>query len=344
MSQKQIQILAVSGISLLIVGVLLYSSVYIVDPTEKIIVTQFGDPVKTVEKEGLHFKIPFVHTVNRFDKRILEWDGESSSILTLDQRVIQVDTFARWRIADPLLFFQSLGDERRADSRLNDFLHSETKTEVARNNLVEIIRTTKGRETNPDIDAELIADLEPVQVGRGVIEDAILAAASEKVKELGIELLEIRFKRINYKERKVVEQIWERMSSERREFAEQLRSEGKGEADKIRGSMDKEMKRISSEAYKLVQETQGQADSKATSIYAAAFNKSPEAVEFYQFMKTMEVYKTILKGDSTVVLSTDSDLFEFFKGIDPELRNPVDWGDAALHPDKEQLPLFLRDN
>lgn len=348
MNEKQIQIIAISSVGVVIAVILLFSSIYIVNRTEQVVVTQFGKPVTVEKEEGPHFKIPFIQSVNRIEKRILEWDGTPVSMRTLDQLYIQVDSFARWRITDPLKYFKSLTNERTAQSRLDGIFRGPTNEVVAKYNLVELIRTTKGRE--PEAGGEGVTTLDEIEFGRDFLEDEILRLAREELKneegeeDLGIELIDFRFKRINYQDEKVIQSIYTRMRSEREQIAEKTRAEGDKEAASILGDMAKELKKIESEAYKTVQETRGKADAEATTIYASAYNQSPEAMEFYQFLQTMEAYRMILTGDTTVVLTTDSDLFEYFKGINPELRKPIDWTDPALHPDREQLPLFLRDN
>jgi len=300
------------------------NAVYTVNEVQQIIVTQFGKPVgEPVTTAGLKMKIPFIQEVNPIDKRVLEWDGSPSDMPTKDKLYISVDLFARWRIVDPLQYFLRLRDERSAQSRLDDILGSETRNAVAKHELIEIIRTTKDRVplrdammTNAQQEVKM-RSLVPITKGRKLVEDEIFTAAAEKVQVFGIELLDIRFKRINYNQ-SVRPKIYDRMISERRQIAERFLSEGNGEAARIRGNRLRELNKIQSEAYREVEEIRGVADAKATEIYARAYNQSPEAVEFYEFTRTMQSYEDIIANNSTLVLSTDSDLFKFLKGMDPD--------------------------
>lgn len=299
----------------------LMSSVYTVNEVEQMIITQFGKPVgEPVTAAGLKVKIPFIQEVNPIDKRVLEWDGSPSDMPTKDKLYISVDLFARWRIVDPLQYFLRLRDERSAQSRLDDILGSETRNAVAKHELIEIIRTTKDRLPLRDpllTGAELeqnMGALVPIHKGRKLVEAEIFAAAAEKVQVFGIELLDIRFKRINYNQ-SVRPKIYDRMISERRQIAERFLSEGNGEAARIRGNRVRDLNKIQSEAYREVEEIRGQADAKATEIYARAYNQSAESVEFYEFTRTMQSYSSIISKDTTLVLSTDSDLFKFLKGM-----------------------------
>ncbi len=312
---------------LIVLGIAAYlvmSSLYTVSEVQQVIITQFGKPVGSpVTSAGLKVKMPFIQEVNPIDKRILEWDGSPSDMPTKDKLYISVDLFARWRITDPLQYFLRLRDERSAQSRLDDILGSETRNAVAKHELIEIIRTTKDRVPLRDTlltDAEKelnMGALVPIQKGRQVVERQIFSAAAEKVRVFGIELLDIRFKRINYNE-SVRPKIYDRMISERRQIAERFLSEGNGEAARIRGNRERDLNKIQSEAYRQVEEIRGVADAKATEIYAAAYNQSPEAVDFYEFTRTMQSYKSIIAENSTLVLSTDSDLFKFLKGMAPD--------------------------
>jgi membrane protease subunit HflC len=316
---KLIAILVVVGIGTF----LAMSSLYTVSEVEQVIITQFGKPVGApVTSAGLKVKVPYIQAVNPIDKRVLEWDGSPSDMPTKDKLYISVDLFARWRITDPLQYFLRLRDERSAQSRLDDILGSETRNAVAKHKLIELIRTTKDRvplrdalltEAERDLD---MGALVPIKKGRKLVEQEIFAAAAEKVQVFGIELLDIRFKRINYNE-SVRPKIYDRMISERRQIAERFLSEGNGEAARIRGNRVRELNKIQSEAYRQVEEIRGVADAKATEIYARAYNQSPEAVAFYEFTRTMQSYKTIIAENTTLVLSTDSDLFKFLKGMAP---------------------------
>ena len=315
----QIAILVVVAVA----AYLVKSSIYTVSEVEQVIITQFGKPVgDPVTEAGLKFKAPFIQDVNAIDKRILEWDGSPSDMPTKDKLYISVDVYGRWRINDPLQYFLRLGDERSAQSRLDDILGSEIRNAVAKHELIEIIRTTKDR--TPLRDALLtavegrqeIGALVPIQKGRELVEQEIFAEAAQKVKVFGIELLDIRFKRINYNE-SVRPKIYDRMISERRQIAERFLSEGNGEAARISGDRIRDLNKIQSEAYRAVEEIRGVADAKATEIYARAYNQSAEAVKFYEFTRTMQAYKSIISDNTTFVLSTDSDLFKFLKGISP---------------------------
>lgn len=313
------------SLTLLTVLVLtLNNSLYTVDEVEQVIITQFGKPIgKPIVDAGLHVKVPFVQEVNAIDKRVLEWDGEPSDMPTKDKLYISVNIFARWRIIDPLQYFLRLRDERSAQSRLDDILGSETRNSVAKHELIEIIRTSKGREPLRDgllseIDTDTkIGALVPINKGRQRVEHEIFTAAAEKVRVFGIELLDIRFKRINYNE-SVRPKIYERMVSERRQIAERFLSEGNGEAARIRGDRVRELNRIQSEAYRQVEDIRGQADAKAAEIYTLAYNQSAEAVNLFEFTRTMQAYSDIIANNTTLVLSTNSDLFQYLNSLDSE--------------------------
>ncbi|PAY18081.1 HflC protein [Rhodopirellula sp. SM50] len=304
----------------ILVGLVAYSAAYTVSETEQVIITQFGKPVgDPIADAGLHFKLPLIQEVTRVEKRILEWDGRPNEMPTKDKTYIVVDTFGRWRINDAKQFFLRLRDERSAQSRLDDILGSETRNAIAKHELIELVRTTKDRQPVRD---ETIADapgnigiLYPINKGRAKIEEEIFQQAANKVTDLGIELLDVRFKRINYNE-SVRDRIYSRMISERQQIAERFRSEGAGEAAKIIGRKEKDLLEIESQAYKQVQEIQGAADAEATEIYAQAYNQSPDSIQFYAFIKTMETYQEMLDEDSTLILSTDSDIFKFLKRIE----------------------------
>jgi modulator of FtsH protease HflC len=319
------RITIVGILAVLAVGTfVLASAIYTVSEVEQVIITQFGEPVGApVTTAGLKLKVPFIQDVNFIDKRVLEWDGNPTDMPTKDKLYISVDLFARWRIVDPLQYFLRLRDERSAQSRLDDVLGSETRNAVAKHELIEIIRTTKDRvplrdtpQTNGGQPLD-VGSLVPIQKGRKLVEQEIFAEAAEKVRVFGIGLLDIRFKRINYNE-SVRPKIYDRMISERRQIAERFLSEGNGEAARIRGNRVRDLNKIQSEAYRQVEEIRGVADAKATEIYAKAYNQSPEAVAFYEFTRTMQSYKSIIAENTTLVLSTDSDLFKFLKGMTPD--------------------------
>ena len=312
-------------LAILVVGTFIATStIYTVSEVQQAIITQFGKPVgAAVTTAGLKVKVPFIQDVNLIDKRVLEWGGTPTDMPTKDKLYISVDLFARWRIVDPLQYFLRLRDERSAQSRLDDILGSETRNTVAKHELIEIVRTTKDRV--PLRDTQLtgagpeqdVGSLVPIQKGRKVVEQQIFAAAAEKVRVFGIELLDIRFKRINYNE-SVRPKIYDRMTSERRQIAERFLSEGNGEAARIRGDRVRDLNKIQSEAYRQVEEIRGVADAKATEIYSKAYNQSAEAVEFYEFTRTMQAYKSIIGSNTTLVLSTRSDLFKFLEGVTPD--------------------------
>ena len=305
------KLLSVFALLIFPVIVLVVQSFYRVDETEQVIITQFGKPVgEVISESGLKFKIPFIQKVNRIEKRILLWDGAANDMPTKDKLYITVDTFGRWKIKDPLQYFLRLRDERSAQSRLEDILGSETRNAVAKHELIEIIRTTKGRqpEVDPLLEIAKISTLLPITRGRRQVEKDIYTAASNKLSEFGIELLDIRFKRINYND-SVRQKIYQRMISERQQIAERFRSEGAGEANKIIGNKEKDLQEIESEAYKTIQTIQGDADAKATEIYANAYNKSKESRALYDFVKTLETYRSVVDNKTTLVMTTDSALY-----------------------------------
>ncbi len=314
----------------ILAGIVLFGCAYTVAQTEQVVITQFGRPIgKAINANndpdgagpGLHFKIPFVQAANRFDKRILAWDGTPVEMTTRDKLYVVVDTFARWRIVDPLVYLESLRDERSALSRIDDLIGSETRNVVARHDLIELIRSDDSRTAERDESLEkvegLIGTLPPIEFGRRQLERKILEAAAPKMGIWGIELLDVRIKRVNYKEG-VIGKIYDRMRSERIQIAERFRSEGAGEAAKIEGRKRRDLERIQSEAYRKVQEIRGDADAQASEVYAKAYGSSPLAAEFYAFQKTLETYRATLGSGTTVVLTTDSDLFKLLKRVSPK--------------------------
>lgn len=301
------------AIILILIGlaILLYSATYIVDETQQVIITQFGDPVgNAVTTPGIKLKVPFIQVANFFDKRFLEWDGDPNQIPTRDKRFIWVDSYARWRISDALRFFERLRDELGAQSRLDDILDGETRNAVARHDLVEVVRST-----NREPDASLLeseeetAILEDIERGRQEIRRTVLETAQVRTADLGIELIDFQIKRINYVE-EVQRDVFERMIAERNRIAERYRSEGEGEAARIRGERQRELARIQSEAYRTAEELRGQADAQATQIYADAYNRD---ASFYAFMKSLETLEQTADSNSTLILSTDADLLEYLK-------------------------------
>ncbi|HEV3394401.1 MAG TPA: protease modulator HflC [Chthoniobacterales bacterium] len=285
---------------------------------ETVIVTRFGKIVRTITTPGLKTKLPIIDKTVRFDKRILAWDGPPTECPTKDKLYIIVDCFARWRISDPILYYNRLNDERSALSRLDDILGSETRTAVATHDLVEIIRVTKGRKPLRDEELEKSGTLLPssipdIEVGRGEIERQITERTRQKIADFGIELLDERFKRSKYNPA-VAEKIIERMSSERHQIAARFRSEGRGEAANISGQKESDVAAISSTAAKNALEIEGKADAEAASIYAAAFN-SPDAQELYTFLRSLDVMRAAFEKDTTAVISTNSDLGRMLKSM-----------------------------
>ena len=301
-----IQIAVLVGALILVGG-----SLYTVSEVEQVIITQFGEPVgDPVTTPGLHFKVPFIQTANFFDKRFLEWDGDPNQIPTRDRRFIWVDTYARWRITDPLLFFQRLQNERGAQTRLDDILDGETRNAIARHDLIEVVRTSNRDPAEVEIgdDAEATI-LEPIEMGRQDIVDEILQAAAGRTADLGIELLDLRLKRINYVE-EVQRDVFLRMIAERQRIAEEFRSEGQGESARIGGERERDLAQIQSEAYRTAQELRGDADAEATAIYAEAYNRDED---FYAFTKSLETYELTMDPSTFFILGTDSELLRFLE-------------------------------
>jgi len=294
--------------------VLLMGSLFIVDETEQAIILQFGRPIgEPITTAGLNFKIPFIQEVRKFDKRVLEWDGDENQIPTSDKKYIHVDTFGRWRIVDPLKFLQSVrGDELSAQSRLDDIIESATRNFISENLLLEAVRNTN-REMQTTIEEQGRIGTERVVLeikkGREQITRAILKKAAQEMPNFGIELLDVRIKRINYIE-EVREKVYERMISERKRIAEKSRSEGQGRKAEIDGERQKEYQRISSEAYREAQKIKGRGDAEATRIYANSFGHDPD---FYSFIETLESYKITMNSNTTLILSTNSEYLKYLK-------------------------------
>jgi len=309
-------ILALLLILVSIFGIVFLNSVYIVDQTQQVVLTQFGEPIgDPVLVPGLHWKIPFFWAVNSFDNRILEWDGYPSEIPTRDKKFIWVDAVGRWRIKGPLKFLQTMHTEVNAQSRLDDIMDGVTRNFITRYNLTEIVRSSNRllevKSQEEDISNEEV--YEKIDVGREAITRQILEAARKIVEEYGIELIDLRIKRINYIE-SVQQKVYERMISERKRAAEMLRSEGQGVRAEVEGQKEKDLKRITSEAYKKVQKIKGEADATATKIYGDAYSKDPD---FYGFTSTLERYpKTLQNGK--LILTTDSDFLKYLKKISSE--------------------------
>ena len=296
------------GLAILIT---LSTSVYVTNEAQQVIITQFGRPVgEVVTEAGLPAKIPFIQAANYFEKRFLEWDGVANQVPTRDKRFIWVDTYARWRISDPLLFFQRLRDERGAETRISAIIDGETRNSVARHDLVEVVRNSNRDTADILLDAEEeTAILEEILIGRAEIQREIREAAQTSLNDLGIELLDVRLKRINYVEEVQVD-VFQRMIAERQRIASRYRSEGEGETARIDGERERELQRIQSVAYREAEEIRGQADGEATRIYAAAYNRD---ASFYAFIKSLETYDLTADPSSILILTTDSELLRFVK-------------------------------
>ena len=300
----------------LIAAAVFFTSIYVIPEWEQVVITRFGKPIgEPITEPGLHFKVPLLDDVRRFEKRFLEWDGKVTEIPTKEKRNILVDTYARWRISDPKIFLERLRDEATAQSRLDGILNGQTRDSIARHDLAELIRATTDRQAlrDPSQPAEEAgSELEPIDVGRESIRLEILENAQKRIAEQdwGIELRDVQFKRVNYVE-DVRQSVYARMIAERQRIADRYRSEGEGEASRIRGDKERELKSIQSEAYRQAQEIVGKADAEATEIYAKAYDQSAQSREFYEFLKTMESYPQTIDGDTTMVLSTDSDFYRF---------------------------------
>jgi len=291
-------------------------AVYTIDETQQVVITQFGKPIgKPITQSGLHFKMPFIQQANYFDKRILEWDGKPNQIPTKDKKYIWVDTTARWKIADALKFLQSVTSETGAHARLDDIIDSATRDFVTSHNLVEAVRDTNRiieeremKKKNESSD-QMAGELEKIELGRDILTRGIVKEAAKIVPQYGIKLIDVRIKRINYVS-EVQKKVFDRMISERKRAAEQYRSEGQGKKAGIEGQREKELNKISSEAYKVAEEIKGKADAEATDIYADAYNRDPA---FYAFLKTLDTYKNTIDKDSTVILTTNSEYLTYLK-------------------------------
>ncbi|NOY14296.1 MAG: protease modulator HflC [Deltaproteobacteria bacterium] len=297
-------------IIILAVVVIGRSGLYVVNEAEQAVITQFGKPVGNVKSAGLHFKLPFVQNVNRFEKRILKWDGDPNQIPTKDKKFIWVDTTARWEIADPLLFYTSVATERGAQSRLDDIIDSVVRDAVSNHLLVELVRGknyVSQEDERFEVDGVAIPKNE--LVGREEIMAGILQKAQASTPEYGIKLLDVQIKRINYVEQ-VRTRVYERMINERKKVAAQYRSEGEGEKAETLGKMQRKLKEISSEAYRKSLEVRGGADAEAAAIYANAYNRDKD---FYTFLRTLESYKKGVKKNGRLVISTDSDYYRYLK-------------------------------
>ena len=306
------------GVFILVILFFLSGTLYVVDETQQVVITQFGEPMgKPIAKSGLYLKMPFIQQANYFEKRILQWDGNPNQIPTKDKRYIWVDTTARWKIKDALRFMQSVTNESGAHARLDDIVDSATRDYITNHNLVEVVRNS-----NRIIESRVLAEqdeikasdeaLEKIRVGRDDITRGVLKQASEIVPQYGIELVDVRIKRINYV-KDVRGKVYERMISERKRAAERYRSEGQGKKREIEGQMTKELKQIRSEAYKIAEGLKGKSDAEATRIYADAYNKDPE---FYAFLKTLDTYKNTIDSNTTVIFSSDSEYLEYLNSAE----------------------------
>ena len=312
-----IVIAAVVVIALLAVS----GALYTIDETQQVVITQFGQPIgEPITEAGLHFKTPFIRQANYFEKRVLEWDGSPNQIPTRDKRYIWVDTTARWKIVDALKFLQSVGDETGAHTRFDDVIDSATRVFIRGHKLVEVVRNTNRiiEEDKEDIDDradQIEEELEKINIGREALTRGILKEASKLVPQYGIELIDVRIKRINYVS-EVQKKVFDRMISERRRAAEKYRSEGQGNKAEIEGRRGKELNQIRSEAYKVAEEIKGKADAEAIDIYANAYNRGPE---FYSFLMTLETYKNTIDEDTTLILTTDSEYLQYLKDVPESL-------------------------
>jgi membrane protease subunit HflC len=286
---------------------------YVVDETKQVVITRFGKPVREPVKDaGLHFKIPFIEDANFFNKNLLEWDGDPGQMPTKDKTFIWVDTFARWKISNPLTFFETVGNEMSGQSKLDNIIESATRNLITSHHLIEAVRNSDRKLDISEIGVdETIKEIviKPIEIGREKLANAIMEQATPKLAEFGIELVDVRIKRINYVE-EVQKAVYNRMIAERKQIAEKFRSEGRGESSKIAGDKAKELKKITSVAYRKAQEIKGKADAESTKIYAEAYNKDPE---FYSFINTMEIYKNSLDKETWMMLSTKSDFFKYLK-------------------------------
>ena len=308
---KQTRLIIIVAV-IFVLLIVLFNSLYIVSETKQVIITQFGKPKGgAITSPGLHFKTPFIQKANYFEKRWLEWDGDANQIPTKDKKFIWIDTYARWRISDPLVYFQRVRDERGAQSRIDDIIDGETRNAIAEYDLIEIVRSSN-REfelTEELVILDIATAISEIKTGREKIAQTILERSSEKTPEIGVELRDVKIKRVNYVD-EVQMKVFDRMIAERQRIAAKYRSEGDGSSAEIRGQKERELKRIQSGAYRTAQEIKGKADAEATSIYAKAYNLDPE---FYQFMKTLETYRVVMDQETWLILSTDAEFLKYLK-------------------------------
>ena len=304
---------ALGIVALVVIAVVGLNAAFVVNEWEQVILTQFGQPVgDPINTPGLKIKVPFIQKVHRFDKRFLEWDGDVAELPTRDKVFIEVDTYARWRISDPLLFFQRLRDERGAHSRLDDILDGEARKAIANHELIEVIRSTNRVPEEDESTPGVAGEFAEIRIGRESIREEVLVAGKARTADLGIEVLDVQFKRINYSPQ-VLNDVHARMIAERQRIADRFRSEGQGEKAKILGDMERDLQKISSEAYREAEEIRGRADAAATEIYAQAYNQNAESRQFYEFLKTMETFESTVDLDTWLLLSTDGDFYQYLK-------------------------------
>jgi modulator of FtsH protease HflC len=303
------------AISSIIILIGLNSSVFIVQEKDQVVITQFGRPVgEAIIKPGMYFKLPLIQVANYFEKRYMEWNGDPNQVPTKDKKFIFVDTYARWQITDPLQFFKRLTNERNAQSRIDDILDGDTRDFIANNDIEEAVRTSN--RVPESSDTQIVEDsLVKIYVGRDSIQQMILVSANKQAVELGIRILDFRFKRINYVQ-EVQNQVYERMKSERFRIADKFRSEGQGEASRINGEKERELKNIQSIAFRDAEMIKGKADASAASIYAKAYNRSNQSRSLYSFLKSMETFEKTFDGKTSIFISTDSELYKYLKKVD----------------------------
>ncbi len=307
--------IVLAAVLVLIVVVTVFA--FTVSETEQVIVTQFGSPKRVIKEAGLHFKLPFIQKVNALEKRVLEWDGNPTQVPTLDKKYIWIDSFARWRITEPLVFFKTVMMESSAHGRLDDIINGAVRNKISNHPLIEAVRTSdRPMSIMTGIDGEATGEIHKVEAGRDAIVAEVLAEAQQAATEFGIEIIDMRFKRINYVE-EVRESVYERMITERQRIAAKYRSEGEGQKLEIEGRKEKEEKQISSEAYKTAQEIMGEADAEAIRTYAEAYSKDPE---FYSFLETLTSYEKNLATGSTLILSTDGDYLKYLKTLGQDFQ------------------------
>lgn len=323
---------AIGVLVVCIVFPLIFSSVYVMDVTQQVFITRLGKIVgDPITEPGLKFKVPMLDKIHHFDKRYLEWDGHKNQVTTRDKRFIEIDTYARWRILDPRTFFEKVKDEIGARTRLDDILDGAARSAIAEQNLAEVVRsqtrdTVTENQENVEQEEEAAtlgtSVLQDFEIGREQISRIILENAKPQLKEFGIELLDFRFKRINYAP-EAQRKIFDRMMAERKQMAEKFRSEGHGKAAEIAGQMQRELDTIQSQATRQVKEIQGQADAEAIRIYAEAYNQSAEAREFYAFLQTLEAYKKSISNKDRLIFTTDSEFYQYLKQsqIEPKSQN-----------------------